>query len=188
MAVSAAYAGRLSTTMTLGTVPTVVSLFVGQTAGAGVRLSIGAITAEETKMTEYEKLRTIRASILAPIGGVLVYSKSKDRNPMDSVHEVVRDIKNRGIQVDPSKCDRDQLFELGFRPYQQDTTLLLLPLWVYPFMHPKASVTDIYGAVGNFEDAAQIVDVLQGCLPYGVRSFEIAETPKLPLRSDSIEV
>ena len=123
-------------------------------------------------MNELEKMTAVRNALMTAVGSMLVYHdapKDKRLKSLEDIHEQALNILRREGKLRPEKLTTAQLLDFGFQFYGEDQDLLLYPLWVHPFAHEDAAVTDVLGAVGSFADAKHANRVIAGCLPYGVR-------------------
>lgn len=123
-------------------------------------------------MDDLHKLLTIRSALMCATGAMLVYRNppnGKQRTEsLDNTEKLLLESLEATGKVKLDLITLWDLSQLGFRPYRFERSLLLLPLWVYPFIDDEQWVVDIYGKGGTFREAKHAVDALDGLLPYGV--------------------
>jgi hypothetical protein len=63
--------------------------------------------------------------------------------------------------------DRNDLLDLGFGLWSEETpNLLLIPIWLVPFMDKNMEVTDIFGEKDKLSNVD--LDTRFGCIAYGL--------------------
>ena len=59
----------------------------------------------------------------------------------------------------------------------ENTALMRIPLWIYPYTHDDTVVWDVLGQQGTFADAKHEKNLEAGCLLYGrMAQFRIDDT------------
>lgn len=130
-------------------------------------MNIASIKTEEGKQLQF-----LMTSLLTAVGSALVYSSwpsGRRLQTLDEFHaRAKREIfdKTGGIRID--NLAAEELFGLGFMPFDNRRDLMLLPLWISPYVHPDTVITDIYGVTSTFSEAKDVVHVIAGCFPYGI--------------------
>ena len=89
-----------------------------------------------------------------------------------SIAQTVDDINKQLLQIGKpniSLLNYEHLQALGFGLWDEDSDLMLLPLWVVPFIEPVV-LTSINGKDVQFRDIYnnKDFDIRHGCIAYGI--------------------
>lgn len=115
--------------------------------------------------TNYEMAKAVRNSVLSSAAQGMLYSD------FSSIKEKEGRLK-RGTgfkQIDPNDLTLEQLEDLGFGRWSDESTLRLIPGWIFPFL----SDTFVGASIMN-EEARELKrneidnDMRFGCLAFGV--------------------
>lgn len=119
-------------------------------------------------MTTFEMCSGIRRLIMNTTAEVMNYISWGSEYSYKRIMELPEKIKGKGDFkfIDPTELTLDEMKELGFNRWSSDNPIMLIPLWLMPFIDPKVEVTDIEGEKSLFKDADN--DNRYGCLAYGV--------------------
>ena len=97
------------------------------------------------------------------------------RNSKNSYDERIKEIPSVFSKyeffrkVDPNEMTKDQLFKLGFQMWDEDSGLMLIPLYVYPFLKDEIICGSISDICARLIKVSEIdLDHHFGCLAYGV--------------------
>lgn len=121
-----------------------------------------------TTPTTYEICKYIRKRFTLAASDACMYTNWPDEFKLQSVLQVPDDIKNAdGYRpVNVTDLSEQEMEELGFGLWDEESKLMLVPVWLLPFLDPDVLLTSISG------DTASPVDVDNdqrfGCLAYGV--------------------
>ena len=121
-------------------------------------------------MSDYEFLLMVRQAIVNRAAEVFCYNWSNDFSSK-RIKEIP-DVFSKSDyfrKVDPNEMTVDQLDNLGFKKWDDESGLMLIPLYVYPFLKDEfmcGSISDI--AARNIKASDIDTDNRFGCLAYGV--------------------
>ena len=121
-------------------------------------------------MSDYEFLLMVRQAIVNRAAEVICYSWSDDFSSkrMKEIPDVFS--KSEYFRkIDPNEMTAEQLAEVGFQKWSEDSGLMLIPLYVYPFLKDEimcGSISDICERLIKVSDIG--TDNRFGCLAYGV--------------------
>ena len=121
-------------------------------------------------MSDYEFLLMVRQTIVNRAAEVFCYNwdnafsskRIKELPDVFSKSDYFR-------KVDPNEMTVDQLGNLGFQKWDDESGLMLIPLYVYPFLKDEfmcGSISDI--SARNIKASDIDTDNRFGCLAYGV--------------------
>ena len=121
-------------------------------------------------MSDYEFLLMVRRAIVNRAAEVFCYNWD---NAFSSKRiKEIPDVFSKSDyfrKVDPNEMTVDQLDNLGFQKWDDESGLMLIPLYVYPFLKDEfmcGSISDI--AARNIKASDIDTDNRSGCLAYGV--------------------
>ena len=121
-------------------------------------------------MSDYEFLLNVRQAIVYRAAEVFCYSwdnassskRIKDIPDVFSKSEYFR-------KVDPNEMTKEQLVDLGFQKWDEDSCLMLIPLYVYPFLKDEIMCGSISDICSRLIKVSEIdIDHRFGCIAYGV--------------------
>lgn len=121
-------------------------------------------------MSDYEFLLMVRQEIVNRAAEVFCYSW--DYASSSKRIKEIPDVFSKSDyfrKVDPNEMTVDQLDSLGFKKWDDESGLMLIPLYVYPFLKDEfmcGSISDI--AARNIKASEIDIDHRFGCLAYGV--------------------
>ena len=121
-------------------------------------------------MSDYEFLLMVRQAIVNRAAEVFCYSWSADFSS-ERIKEIPSVFSKSDYfrKVDPNEMAVDQLDNLGFQKWDEDSGLMLIPLYVYPFLKDEimcGSISDKEACLMKTSDID--TDNRFGCLAYGV--------------------
>lgn len=78
--------------------------------------------------------------------------------------------------IDPAKLTRDEMLQLGFRKFSEETSIYLIPLWLLPYLAEE--LDGVYSIDGTSiqKKSEMDTDNCFGVLAYGVNPAEEKET------------
>ena len=124
---------------------------------------------EESKLTTFEKCRTIRNYLARVIGEIMVY---RDSWSVDFCIKEVKEAEGRVIEqigkVHPADLTSDQMKDLGFGKWSDKSTAWLIPLWLYPFLEDEMAIEHLDGKKEILKKADMDTDNRCGFLAYSV--------------------
>ena len=121
-------------------------------------------------MSDYEFLLMVRQTIVTRAAEVFCY-RWDDAFSSERIKEIP-DVFSKSDyfrKVDPNEMTVDQLDNLGFQKWDDESGLMLIPLYVYPFLKDEfmcGSISDI--AARNIKASDIDTDNRFGCLAYGI--------------------
>lgn len=119
-------------------------------------------------MTTFEMCTGIRRIIMNTTAEVMNYTSWGSEFAYKQITDLPTKIKGKVDFkfIDPTDLTLDEMKELGFNRWSSDNPIMLIPLWLMPFIDPEIEVTDIEGEKSVFKDADN--DNRFGCLAFGV--------------------
>ena len=121
-------------------------------------------------MSDYEFLLMVRQAIVNRAAEVFNYDWSDDFSSK-RIKEIP-DVFSKSEcfrKVDPNEMTVDQLDNLGFKKWDEDSGLMLIPLYIYPFLKDEIMCGSISDICSRLIKVSEIdIDHRFGCLAYGV--------------------
>lgn len=126
-------------------------------------------------MTTFEIACGVQENLITIASAVMVYSWDEDF-ALQQIRELPDRIKTYPwfSPIDPNDLTHDQMVRLGFRRFDEENGLMLIPLWLFPFLPPTLHCSTITGRTTTFNTCDLDTDTRFGMLAYGV-------IPKEPL-------
>ncbi len=123
-------------------------------------------------MTTFEKCKFIRDTILLRVGEVLSYDSWDKDYKLNRITSLPTDMiqweeKYGSFKIDPNDLTESEMIDLGFRSWDEESNLRLIPLWIYPFLCESLEVESISGEK-CLSKSKMHNDHRGGCLAYGV--------------------
>lgn len=121
-------------------------------------------------MSDYEFLLNVRQAIVNRAAEVFCYNWDADFSS-ERIKEIP-DVFSKSEyfrKVDPNEMTKEQLVDLGFQKWDEDSGLMLIPLYIYPFLKDEimcGSISDICSLLIKVSEID--IDHRFGCLAYGV--------------------
>jgi len=125
------------------------------------------------EISTFEKCNTIRRRLLNRAAEVMVYNWGDEFSTkyLKELPEDIYSLKN-GIEYFNLKLDdltKQEMIELGFCTVQEKPDLMLIPLWLFPFLDKNIETESIDGV--KFSKKSDLdLDNRFGCLPHGIIS------------------
>lgn len=126
----------------------------------------------EQKLSTFEKCKAIRNSLLTRVGESMSYTNWSDKFKLENIQEIKNTIlhweKTYGsFDINPNDLSMDEMKELGFSKWDEDSELMLIPIWLYKFLADEFECQSINGT--KYNKLSEIDnDHRFGCLAYGV--------------------
>ena len=121
-------------------------------------------------MSDYEFLLMVRQAIVNRAAEVFCYSW--DNTSSSKRIKEIPDVFSKSDyfrKVDPNEMTVDQLDNLGFQKLDEDSGLMLIPLYIYPFLKDEIMCGSISDICSRLIKVSEIdIDHRFGCLAYGV--------------------
>ena len=121
-------------------------------------------------MSDYDFLLMVRQTIINRAAEVFCYSWSDDFSfkRMKEIPDVFSK-SDYFRKVDPNEMTKEQLLDLGFQKWDEDSGLMLIPLYIYPFLKDEIMCGSISDICSRLIKVSEIdIDHRFGCLAYGV--------------------
>lgn len=99
----------------------------------------------------YEKAKIVRFSLLTNAAEFLIYKKEQDSDRikrLESINENLNFLEKKygPLKIDPTDLTKEEALELGFTSYKaSDSLIMLIPLWLCPFLIKKFKAISITG-------------------------------------------
>ena len=100
---------------------------------------------EDKKLTTFEKCENIKHLLLTTIAELLIYDSWNDEfndKPIEVVKRWQKKTK-QSYAIDPNDLTMKEMKHLGFIRWEEKTDLMLIPIWLYPFLAKKIVTFDI---------------------------------------------
>lgn len=98
----------------------------------------------QKELTMFEFIDGIRKLILKKVGEVLCYQSWSDDYKIESIKELKNTVKNwevrYGMQAQPAELTMDEMKQLGFGRWSEDSPGMLLPIWLFPFLPDEVMI------------------------------------------------
>ena len=121
-------------------------------------------------MNQYDLCKNIRARIMTKVSEVMIYNWG-DSFSLTQVKSIAEDIiKCEGFEkINPNHLTEVEMINLGFGQWDDDNPILLIPLWLYPFLCDEFVAGSISNGIPARIKLSEIDnDHRFGCLSYGV--------------------
>lgn len=117
----------------------------------------------------FEKCKNIRNYMLRNCAETMLYKNWDSDFATENIREIpdVSDGSFRG-SIDPTLLSKDEMIDLGFMKYRDDFEMLLIPLWLFPFLKDGFKCQCINGKKKIFIKSKMDVDHRSGMLSYGI--------------------
>jgi len=122
-------------------------------------------------MTTFEKCKHIRSLIIRVSSEILCYSWDSDfcKKQIKKIPDIVMEwekSEKTSFKINPNEMYESELLDLGFCRWSEEEDLLLIPLWMFPFLSKKIEFTSIVGSKVKLKEMDS--DHRGGCLAYEV--------------------
>lgn len=124
-------------------------------------------------MNTFEKCKTIRRMMMNRAAEVMAYKNWGDdfaakqiRNAPEEIEKMKGGKELFGIQ--PVELTEDEMTDLGFGKWSEETPMRLIPLWLFPFLAEEIETECIDGEKKLTKKSEMDNDNRFGCLAYGV--------------------
>jgi len=120
---------------------------------------------------QYQLCVNIRSRIMTQAAEVFIYANWGDDFALKQSREIAEKIINCEVfeKVNPNNLSSDQMHELGFGKWAEDSKLMLIPLWLFPFLCDEFEAGSISNDDVELVKSSEIDnDHRFGSLSYGV--------------------
>lgn len=121
-------------------------------------------------MNSFDLAKAIRKAICNRAAQVFSYTNWSDGFAVKEIRDIPSWVRGSGNfkPIDPNDFTVEQLKELGFGQWDEESNLFLIPLWMHPFLADEIDGGSISGERKVFKRDEIDNDERFGCLAYGV--------------------
>ena len=124
-------------------------------------------------MNTFEKCKTIRGILMTRAAKVMAYKSWGDDFAAKQIRSAPEEIeKMKGgkelFGIQPAELTEDEMTDLGFGKWSEESTMRLIPLWLFPFLAEEIETECIDGEKKLTKKSEMDNDNRFGCLAYGV--------------------
>jgi hypothetical protein len=124
------------------------------------------------ELTLFEKCNAIKRTILRATAESMMYKSWNDAFKLKNIQEVPEIVskweKEHGsFKIDPNQLTYDELKELEFSKWDDDIDIMLIPIWLYPYLEDNLETISISGSKHSTKKDID-TDHRFGWLAYGV--------------------
>ena len=121
-------------------------------------------------MNSFELAKAIRKAICSRAAQVFSYANWSDDFAVKEIRNIPSWVRGSGNfkPIDPNDFTVEQLKELGFGQWDEESKLFLMPLWLLPFVKDELELGCIDGERRTFKREEIDNDERFGCLAFGV--------------------
>jgi hypothetical protein len=118
----------------------------------------------------FELCKAIRKAIVNRAAEVMTYKGWSDEFCAEQIREIPEWVKGSENfrPIHPAELTAEQMKELGFCGWSEESSLMLIPLWLLPFLADEFEGGCIDGETRTFKRDELDNDHRFGCLAYGV--------------------
>jgi hypothetical protein len=103
------------------------------------------------ELSTFAKIKAIRTLLLNKIGQTLAYKNWSDEFKISEINEIPTIVKewekNDGsFSINPNDLSSEQMDELHFSKWSDESPLRLIPLWLFPFLCDEFDCESIDGS------------------------------------------
>lgn len=114
-------------------------------------------------LTTFQKCNIIKTLLLTTVGEILSYDSWSDDFKLKHLNEGAPE----EYKIDPNDLTEEEMNQLDFGRWFKESTLRLIPIWLYPFLAEEFESTNIFG-MKCFKLSEIDSDHRYGYLAYGV--------------------
>jgi hypothetical protein len=118
--------------------------------------------------TTFETCKNIRSVLLLSLSECAIYKSWEDSYTLETIRSVSTKILERYGTIDPNDLTLKEMEDLGFRRWSEETPIMLIPLWIFPFLPDELECECIDGEKGVRSKDRIDSDHRFGLLAYGV--------------------
>jgi len=115
-------------------------------------------------ITEYERAKFARSVVLNRAAEVIAYDSWSDEFARK---ELRKELPKDAMDIDPYELTMEQMKDLGFARWNYESDLMLIPLWLLPFLKEDIETESISG--NKYSKKSELdTDNRYGCIAFGV--------------------
>ena len=122
-------------------------------------------------LSTFEKCKIIRNSLLTRVGEAMNYSWTNDFKieNLENINESLKhwEENNGSFKINPQDLSLEEMEELGFKQWEKENKIRLIPIWLFPFLCEEFESFSIFGTKYTKKEQLD-TDHRFGCLAYGV--------------------
>ena len=118
--------------------------------------------------TTYKICKDIRRALLTLLSECAIYKTWEDSFAIQEVRNAPDKVLARYGTIDPNDLTLEEMKDLGFQRWSDDNPMMLIPLWLYPFLPNQLECECINGEKGIRSKERIDSDHRGGMLAYGV--------------------
>lgn len=120
-------------------------------------------------MTPFEMAKIYRASILTIAGSIIQYSGWSDSFAREELDNVSNILNRKDFEpIDPNEFTVDELKHLGSNRWSDELPIMLIPIWLVPYLKHGCKITCIDGTETVYDPKTIDNDHRAGLIAYGV--------------------
>lgn len=125
-------------------------------------------------MEDFQLAKTIRNYLLNRVGQIIEYNWSDDFK-IKELNNFESEIKSLdGFEyINLENINYSQLQSLGFKLWDEESKLMLMPLWITRYISPKTKLISISGEESNDINSVD-KDVRFGCIAWGIVDYKFS--------------
>jgi len=126
----------------------------------------------KNELTTFEKCNAIKRTLLRAVAESTMYESWDDNYKLKNILEVPEIIskweeKYGSFKIDPNEMSKEELEKLEFSEWDEASNLMLIPIWLYPYLADNLKTTTIDGSKHTTKSEINN-DHRFGSLAYGV--------------------
>lgn len=111
----------------------------------------------------YTLCKAARRHVLTRAGEAMAYSWDSDF----AIKNLKENYREEIMHLDPNDLTKEEMEDLDFGRWSDETEVMLIPIWMYPFLHENIHTISIGGDKHTSKSEID-TDHRFGCLAYGV--------------------
>jgi len=135
-------------------------------------------------MKAYATCKKVRQIILRHAAEVMNYKNWGHKFAAKRIRELPEFILQHTGKINIAELTAEQMEDLGFERWSEETPMRLIPLWLFPFLPDELNVECIDGTRLRMKVADMENDHRFGCLAYGILPSDHKQE-QLPLKVES---
>ena len=119
-------------------------------------------------MNTYEKCKAVRRIIVNRAAEVMNYANWSDGFSASHIREIPERVIAEYGKLDITELTSEQMDDLGFSRWSDETPMRLIPLWLFKFLPDEIESECIDGTKKVLKTSEMDNDHRFGCLAYGI--------------------
>lgn len=119
-------------------------------------------------MNSFERSKAVRKILLNNMAQCITYTNWSDKFVIEELRRIPETLKKQEFKlIDPLDLTKGEMVELGFGMWDEESGIMLIPLWILPYLVDSFPARSISGE-DIFKKSEMDTDVRFGCVAYGV--------------------